>query len=44
LDDDPGIRPDAHAFVASKVPWFMITDDLPQYPARIPGQNQSRIT
>jgi hypothetical protein len=40
LDDDPGIRPDAHAFAASKAPWFTITDDLPQYPARIPGQNQ----
>jgi hypothetical protein len=32
LDDDPGIRPEAHAFVAYKAPWFEITDDLPQYP------------
>jgi hypothetical protein len=40
LDDDPGVRPNAHAFVTSKAPWFTITDDLPQYPARIPGQNQ----
>jgi hypothetical protein len=40
LDDDPGIRPDAHAFVASKAPWFTITDDLLQRAARIPGQNQ----
>lgn len=44
LDDDPGIRPDAHAFIASKAPWFTITDDLPQYPARIPGQNQPSKT
>jgi len=39
LDDDPGIRPDAHAFIVDKAPWFTVTDDLPQYPARIPGQN-----
>ena len=37
--DDPGVRPDAHAFIIDKSPWFTITDDLPQYPARIPGQN-----
>jgi hypothetical protein len=32
LDADPGIRPEAHWHVASKAPWFQITDDLPQYP------------
>lgn len=31
LDDDPGVRPLAHVFVASKAPWFTITDDLPQF-------------
>jgi hypothetical protein len=31
LDDDPGLRPAAHTFVAYKAPWFEITDDLPQY-------------
>jgi hypothetical protein len=31
LDDDPGVRPLAHIFVASKAPWFEITDDLPQF-------------
>ena len=31
LDDDPGVRPLAHIFVASKAPWFTITDDLPQF-------------
>jgi len=30
LDDDPGITPRAHIFVASRAPWFTITDDLPQ--------------
>ena len=39
LDDDPGVCPDAHAFIVDKALWFTVTDDLPQYPARIPGQN-----
>jgi hypothetical protein len=33
LDDDPGVRPEFHVHVASKAPWFTITDDLPQLPA-----------
>lgn len=32
LDDDPGIRPQAHIFVGSKAPWYEIGDDLPQFP------------
>ncbi|HMJ12094.1 MAG TPA: GFA family protein [Polyangiaceae bacterium] len=36
LDDDPVHRADAHIFVASKAPWFEITDDLPQYEALMP--------
>ena len=32
LDDDLPVRPECHGFVASKAPWFEITDDLPQYP------------
>ncbi len=32
LDDDPGIRPMQHVHVASKAPWFTITDDLRQLP------------
>jgi hypothetical protein len=31
LDDDPGVRPGRHIFVASKAPWFEIADDLPRY-------------
>ena len=31
LDSDPGVRPEAPIFVASKAPWFTITDDLPQF-------------
>lgn len=31
LDDDPGIRPREHIFVADKANWHDITDDLPTY-------------
>lgn len=31
LDDDPGMRPQAHIFVGSKAPWFDIAGDLPQF-------------
>ena len=31
LDTDPGMRPQANIFVASKAPWFAITDSLPQF-------------
>jgi len=31
LDDDPGVRPNAHIFVGSVAPWHDITDDLPQH-------------
>jgi hypothetical protein len=31
LVDAPSIRPTHHIFVGSKAPWFIITDDLPQY-------------
>ena len=36
LEDDPGVRPQAHIYVASKAPWFDITDDLPQFPEMMP--------
>jgi hypothetical protein len=31
LDDDPGVRPGLHIFVASKAAWYAITDQLPRY-------------
>jgi hypothetical protein len=31
LDEDPGVRPQMHVYVASKAPWFIISDDLPQF-------------
>ncbi|MDZ7602959.1 MAG: GFA family protein [Hoeflea sp.] len=31
LIDAPSLRPTHHIHVASKAPWFEITDDLPQY-------------
>jgi hypothetical protein len=33
LDGDPGVRPLAHIFVASKAPWYEITDALPRFAA-----------
>ena len=37
FDDDPGARPLAHIFVASKAPWFEIHDPLPRFDAYPPG-------
>jgi len=38
LDDDPGIRPSAHQFVAYAAPWEPIPDDgLPRFPERVPS-------
>jgi hypothetical protein len=31
VDGDPGVRPQAHIFVASKAPWDDINDDLPRF-------------
>lgn len=39
LDGDPGPRPAAHIFVASKAPWFEISDELPQFDEYPPGFN-----
>jgi hypothetical protein len=37
LDSDPGVRPDAHQFVAYAAAWETIPDDgLPRYPERLP--------
>lgn len=36
LIDTPSIKPSFHMFVASKAPWFEITDDLPQFDG-LPG-------
>ena len=35
LDGDPGVRPSSHIFAASKAPWHVIGDDLPN-PTVIP--------
>jgi hypothetical protein len=37
LDTDPGILPGGHIFVASKAPWFEITDAIQQFPEGPPG-------
>ncbi len=36
VDGDPGVRPERHVFVASKAPWYAISDGLPQF-AIYPG-------
>lgn len=41
LDDDPQIRAVAHVHVASKAPWFEITDDLPQFSEALPPDFES---
>jgi hypothetical protein len=37
FDGDPGIRPLAHIFAASKAPWYEIPDRLPRFDAYPPG-------
>jgi hypothetical protein len=31
IDGDPRVLPERHVFVASKAPWYDITDELPQF-------------
>ena len=37
LDDDPGVRPMDHIYVAYKCEWYDITDDLPRYAEGLPS-------
>lgn len=37
FEADPGVRPMAHIFVASKAPWYEIPDALPRFDAFPPG-------
>ena len=37
FDGDPGVRPQAHIFVASRAPWFSLRDALPRFDAYPPG-------
>ena len=41
FDEDPGVKPSLHMFVASKAPWWDITDDLPQFEGWVPGYGPS---
>ena len=41
LDDDPGFRPQAHIFAASKAPWHEIHDDLAQFDAYPEGMGEA---
>ena len=37
LDDDPEVRPALHMFVASKAPWWEVTDKNPKFDEWVPG-------
>jgi hypothetical protein len=38
IDGDPGVRPQAHQFVAYAAPWEQLPDDgLPRFDERLPG-------
>jgi hypothetical protein len=39
LDTELDMKPTFHIFVASKAPWFTITDDLPQFDGYPPDTN-----
>ena len=41
LDTDPGVAPTVHIFTASKAPWHVITDQIPQFPDFPPGLGES---
>ena len=43
LDDNPGLRPDAHAFIVDKAPWFTVTDDLPNTQRVSPARTHHTI-
>ncbi len=38
LDDSAVLQIKAHIYTADKTPWYAITDEHPQYPAREPGR------
>ena len=42
LDTDPGMRAQAHIFVADKAPWFDITGPLPQFSGNAAGIGSGR--
>ena len=44
LEQDPGVRPQAHIFTASKSPWVELDDDLPCFEAWPQSQGTVRAT
>ena len=41
LDDDAGVHPAMHVYVADKAPWHVISDDLPQFAQAPPAPSRS---
>lgn len=37
LDEPQRLAPEAHVWVADKVPWLQISDDLPQFEGALPA-------
>lgn len=44
LEEDCVVRPEAHIFVASKAPWYTITDNLPQFDEYPPGMDMETVS
>jgi hypothetical protein len=44
VEDSPGMRANAHIFVASKAPWYRITDELRQFDAFPRAEGPAEIT
>jgi hypothetical protein len=43
LESDPGARPQAHIFAASKAPWYEISDALPRFDTYPPGMGGAAV-
>lgn len=44
VDGDPGLRPEYHMHVVDKVPWYEVTDSLPQFELRSPDTKPPAAT
>ncbi len=43
LDDDPGVRPEAHIFASDAAPWHTIGDTLPRFDRYPPGVDAATV-
>ena len=40
LNEEPSLKPQSHIHVASKIPWYEIADDLPQFETLPPSKTK----